>query len=127
MFSKITCTLFGASHRGTDVSNEYPWPNKLDPGNAHLYTYNELDMPGVSAEAVWTVLTHAAAWPDLYEHAYDLTFAFPQDEGSLHMDSAFEFTAFKVRQAAVVTEFLPNKRLAWSFTGPRKRKSRTLQ
>jgi hypothetical protein len=116
----ITTTLFGASHRRIDVSEEYPWPEGMQPEASWLYSYNQLEMPGVTADAVWLALITAKNWPNFYENCTsDVEFLTSSMDGKLCPGTEFAFSSSYMPVTAVVQEFVPGKRLAWDFVALR--------
>lgn len=91
------------------------WPADLTPEVAHLYAENRLETE-ISPERLWPHLVRAGAWSSFYANCKRLRFE--NHEGpDLREGSAFSWWTFGVPVRTVVTDFVPNRRLAWRGTG----------
>jgi len=92
----------------TDSSH---WPESLSPGNAVLFSHNQLVIDASCAE-IWSFLVAAPKWPQWYANASNVRIA---DDASrlLEKGSAFTWTTFGIAVRSQVREFEPPVRLAW--------------
>jgi hypothetical protein len=93
------------------------WPEKYAPGKTAVHVRNEMDMPGVSSEAVWAWLVRAKLWPTWYVNSKDVQILGDGDGQDLRAGSKFRWKTFGASLQSVVEEFVPNERLAWSARG----------
>jgi hypothetical protein len=93
------------------------WPEKYAPGKTAVHVRNEMDMPGVSSEAVWAWLVRAKLWPTWYVNSKDVQILGDGDGQDLRAGSKFRWKTFGASLQSVVDEFVPNERLAWSARG----------
>ena len=88
------------------------WPASFEPGNAALFSHNEIVI-AAPCERVWSILVAAHAWPDWYENAHDVHIA-GEHAGALQKQSTFTWTTFGIAVESQVRQYLPPVRLAWS-------------
>ena len=96
------------------MSQDIAFPDAALPQHSPVFTHNELVI-AAPAVVLWTHLVRARRWPEWYANAR----AVEIDGGDeLALGTRFHWTTFGVRAHTVVTEFVPERRLAWSGAGP---------
>jgi hypothetical protein len=93
------------------------WPERYAPARTAVHVRNEMEMPGVSSEAVWAWLVRARLWPTWYINSKDVKILGDGDGEDLRAGSRFTWKTFGASLQSVVEEFVPNERLAWSARG----------
>ena len=58
--------------------NAIEWPEQYLPGTTDNYVSNEIVVPGLSAEKVWSSLNNTSAWPSYYSNATEIYFTTEQ-------------------------------------------------
>jgi uncharacterized protein YndB with AHSA1/START domain len=91
------------------------WPATFAPGEAELFSHNEVVI-AAPCERVWSTLVQASAWPSWYSNAHDVALAGAERE--LRSGSHFSWTTFGIRVHSEVREFVPARRLAWFGQAP---------
>jgi uncharacterized protein YndB with AHSA1/START domain len=88
------------------------WPDHFKPENCAIHVVNELEMDA-PPDAVWDCLIHAAAWPEWYPNASNVT-VHDAPDGRLSAGARFRWKTFGVVIDTRVEEFEPPMRIAWS-------------
>jgi uncharacterized protein YndB with AHSA1/START domain len=87
------------------------WPAGTAPEGAPIHTWNALDI-AAPPERVWPWLVRPLTWPTYYDNASHVRFL---DGGpELTLRTRFRWKTFGVTVETIVTELVPNERLAWS-------------
>jgi hypothetical protein len=91
---------------------EINWPSKYSPANAAIHVRNELLIPDVQIESVWTSLCRPDRWPTWYPNSSHVHIK-NQAQPSLQLGTQFRWKTFSVTLDSTVLEFIPHERLAW--------------
>lgn len=89
------------------------WPERYDPKISAIYALNDIDVKA-PAEVVWKLLIDATNWY-LYFPAEDQVEILSGEKG-LAMGTRYSRVTVDYPMSLVVTEFVENRRLAWSTT-----------
>lgn len=99
------------------MANEIIWPAGYIPGFTDNFASNEVIVAGLSAAAVWPLLSHPAKWPTYYANSANPRF---YDDGGpeLAQGVRFYFETFGFPVEAEITEYIPPSgaepgRIAW--------------
>ena len=89
-------------------SADIRWPVDFDPVHADLFAHNAVVI-NTPVRSIWATLIAAADWPKWYSNASDVVINDPS--GHLGEDVTFDWTAFGLKIASRVAEFVPDTRL----------------
>jgi uncharacterized protein YndB with AHSA1/START domain len=89
------------------------WPERYDPKISAIYALNDIDVKA-PAEVVWKLLIDATNWYR-YFPAEDQVEILSGEKG-LAMGTRYSRVTVDYPMSLVVTEFVENRRLAWSTT-----------
>ena len=91
--------------------NKVIWPKQYHPRVSAIYALNDIDM-NAPAEIVWKLLVDARDWSSYFpaENQIEL----PRDEPKLALGTRFRWVTVGFPMSLIVTEWVPNRRLAWS-------------
>jgi hypothetical protein len=86
------------------------WPQGIVPEQADLFAHNDIVIAAPAAK-IWERLIHAAAWPEWYSNASDVTVNAPG--GLLGPGVTFDWITFGARIRSTIHEFEQSARIGW--------------
>lgn len=89
------------------------WPEQYDPKISAIYALNDIDV-NAPPEVVWKLLVDARNWASHFPAEDQVKF--PNGERELALGTEFTRVTIGFQMYPVVTEYVPNRRLAWSTT-----------
>lgn len=96
---------------------EIIWPDAYLPGETDNFVSNEMIVPDLNINNVWSQLNTPYFWPEYYGNSSDI-FIFDTLERELNLGARFRFTTFGFLVQAEVVEHIPpvngsTARIAW--------------
>jgi len=86
------------------------WPQAIVPEQADLFAHNDIVIAAPPGK-IWEHLIRAAAWPEWYSNASDITVHAPG--GLLGAGVVFDWITFGAPIHSTVHEFEPTTRIGW--------------
>ncbi|WP_170937122.1 MULTISPECIES: SRPBCC family protein [Rhodomicrobium] len=114
----MTMPIRGASVMQDDMILQGPglsWPAQFSPGNAELFSHNEIFIKAPRA-TVWWHLIAAGKWPQWYSNAVNVR-VLNSVAGLLASGSRFRWSTFGIDVESRVHEFVPESRIGWHGDG----------
>lgn len=93
--------------------NHVIWPEQFDPKTSAIYALNDIDVKA-PPELVWQLLVDAENWLNYFPPEDQVKLA--PGETKLALGSRYTRVTAGFPMSLVVTECVPNQRLAWSTT-----------
>jgi uncharacterized protein YndB with AHSA1/START domain len=95
------------------VYNHVIWPERFDPRISAIYALNDIDIKA-PAEVVWKLLVDAEHWFEYFP--YENQVRIQSGEQELALGTRYTRVTVGFPMSLTVTEFEPNRRLAWATT-----------
>jgi uncharacterized protein YndB with AHSA1/START domain len=89
------------------------WPERYDPKTSAIYALNDIDVKA-PPEVVWKLLVDAENWSSYFPPEDQVTI--PSGEPELVLGTKYNRVTVGFPMSLVVTEYVPNRRLAWATT-----------
>ncbi|MCC5928886.1 MAG: DinB family protein [Cyclobacteriaceae bacterium] len=102
-----------SSRKYNEAANLIAWPAEFDPKNSDFYVHNEIEIMA-KPEVVWQLLVQASNWENWYDGIQNIRFE-NQGQRVLEPETKVFWNSMGQSLNNKVTQFEPNKTLAWQF------------
>ncbi|MCH7396751.1 SRPBCC domain-containing protein [Belliella sp. DSM 107340] len=114
-FSVVNAQI--SSKKFNPETNLIEWPKQFNPEKSDFYVYNEIEI-NTAPDVVWKLLIEASDWSKWYNNIQNIQFENPQQR-NLSAQAKVFWKSMGQELNNTVTQFEPNKALAWQFDEPK--------